>query len=35
MRAVARQEYGGPERLAVREVDDPKVGPDGGRLSSR
>lgn len=28
MRAVAADEYGGPEVLRVREVDDPKVGPD-------
>ncbi len=28
MRAVAIDEYGGPEVLQVREVDDPKVGPD-------
>lgn len=29
MRAVVVDEYGGPEVLQVREVDDPKVGPDG------
>lgn len=28
MRAVVVDEYGGPEVLQVREVDDPKVGPD-------
>ncbi|MBW3619995.1 MAG: NADP-dependent oxidoreductase [Actinobacteria bacterium] len=28
MRAVVLDEYGGPEVLEVREVDDPKVGPD-------
>ncbi|MBW3658907.1 MAG: NADP-dependent oxidoreductase [Actinobacteria bacterium] len=28
MRAVVADEYGGPEVLEVREVDDPKVGPD-------
>lgn len=28
MRAVALEQYGGPETLAVREIDDPKVGPD-------
>ncbi len=28
MRAVAIDEYGGPDVLEVREVDDPKVGPD-------
>jgi NADPH:quinone reductase-like Zn-dependent oxidoreductase len=28
MRAVVADEYGGPEVLQVRELDDPKVGPD-------
>ena len=28
MRAVALDQYGDPRELAVREVDDPKVGPD-------
>lgn len=28
MRAAVADEYGGPEVLQVREVDDPKVGPD-------
>lgn len=28
MRAVVADEYGGPDVLDVREVDDPKVGPD-------
>lgn len=28
MRAVAIDQYGGPEVLQVRELDDPKVGPD-------
>ena len=28
MRAVVAEEYGGPEVLRVREVEDPKVGPD-------
>ena len=28
MRAVVAEEYGGPEVLEVREVEDPKVGPD-------
>ena len=28
MRAVVAEEYGGPEVLELRDVDDPKVGPD-------
>src|SRR5687767_11108983 len=28
MRAVALEEYGSPDDLEVREVDEPKVGPD-------
>ena len=28
MRAVVAEQYGGPETLQVRDVDDPKVGPD-------
>ena len=28
MRAVALEQYGGPEALALREVPDPKTGPD-------